>query len=336
LLELLYYCISLGFEGKYRVAARGASELTVLREDLYRLIRVARGEFERDISPHWRGAANDGRWAGDIIPTWVAAAVTALLLIGLYIGLAYLLNGRSDGLFDQLATLPPNGAVSLARVATPPPPPVVIQQSERLRRFLEPEIREGLVTVKEDAQTITVLIRGAGMFESGSASVITSFTPLLDRIGEALNDQPGAVLVTGHTDTTPIHSLAFPSNWHLSVARATNVGQIIQSKMTDPAPVPAALVHVHRRAGLRQDDGAGQLRPALPARRQDRQGAVRGIGGTRNCDWWFTDEAVLIDTAGRYTTQSSNREVDAAAWTGFLTLLKKFRPAQPLNGAIVT
>jgi type VI secretion system protein ImpL len=64
--------------------------------------------------------------------------------------------------------------------------------------------------------------------------------------------------------------------------------------------------------------------------------AVKGIGGTRNCDWWFTDEAVLLDTAGRYTTQSSNREVDAAAWTGFLTLLKKFRPAQPLNGAVVT
>ena len=64
--------------------------------------------------------------------------------------------------------------------------------------------------------------------------------------------------------------------------------------------------------------------------------AVKGVGGTRNCDWWFTDEAVLLDTAGRYTTQSSNREVDASAWMGFLGLLKKFRPQQPLNGAIVT
>ena len=34
--------------------------------------------------------------------------------------------------------------------------------------------------------------------------------------------------------------------------------------------------------------------------------AIRGVGGTRNCDWWFTDEAVLLDTAGRYTTQESN------------------------------
>jgi type VI secretion system protein ImpL len=63
---------------------------------------------------------------------------------------------------------------------------------------------------------------------------------------------------------------------------------------------------------------------------------VQGVGGTRNCDWWFTDEAVLLDTAGRYTTQDSDREADATAWLGFLDLLKRFRPRQPLNGALVT
>jgi type VI secretion system protein ImpL len=63
---------------------------------------------------------------------------------------------------------------------------------------------------------------------------------------------------------------------------------------------------------------------------------LQGVGGTRNCDWWFTDEAVLLDTAGRYTTQESDHDADAAAWLGFLDLLKKFRPRQPLNGAIVT
>ena len=66
------------------------------------------------------------------------------------------------------------------------------------------------------------------------------------------------------------------------------------------------------------------------------QPKVQGVGGTRNCDWWFTDEAVLIDTAGRYTTQDSNQETDAAAWRGFLALLKKHRPRSPLNGVIVT
>jgi len=64
--------------------------------------------------------------------------------------------------------------------------------------------------------------------------------------------------------------------------------------------------------------------------------AVRGIGGTRNCDWWFTDEAVLLDTAGRYTTQDSDQQADKSAWESFLALLKKTRPRRPLNGIFLT
>ena len=64
--------------------------------------------------------------------------------------------------------------------------------------------------------------------------------------------------------------------------------------------------------------------------------AIKGVGGTRNCDWWFTNEAVFLDTAGRYTTQDSNERADSKAWLGFLQLLKKSRPGTPLNGAIVT
>ena len=64
--------------------------------------------------------------------------------------------------------------------------------------------------------------------------------------------------------------------------------------------------------------------------------AVRGVGGTRNCDSWFTDQAVLIDTAGRFTTQDSDAGNDKATWAAFLQLLKKSRPRQPLNGVLVT
>lgn len=63
--------------------------------------------------------------------------------------------------------------------------------------------------------------------------------------------------------------------------------------------------------------------------------AVRGVGGTRNCDWWFTDEAVLLDTAGRYTTQDSDQTVDSAAWAGFLQLLRKYRRRRPVDGVLV-
>lgn len=64
--------------------------------------------------------------------------------------------------------------------------------------------------------------------------------------------------------------------------------------------------------------------------------AIRGVGGTRNCDWWFTSEAVLIDTAGRYTTQDSDRDADRTAWLGFLDLLRRHRPRRPLNGVLLT
>lgn len=64
--------------------------------------------------------------------------------------------------------------------------------------------------------------------------------------------------------------------------------------------------------------------------------ALRGIGGTRHCDWWFTGEAVLLDTAGRYTLQENQRARDASEWQTFITLLKRYRPRQPINGVIMT
>ena len=68
----------------------------------------------------------------------------------------------------------------------------------------------------------------------------------------------------------------------------------------------------------------------------DGQAAVKGVGGTRNCDWWFTRDAVLIDTAGRYALQESDAGVDAAAWDNFLALLRKTRVRRPINGVLLT
>ena len=63
---------------------------------------------------------------------------------------------------------------------------------------------------------------------------------------------------------------------------------------------------------------------------------VRGVGGTRNCDWWFTDDAIFLDTAGRFTTQDSDPSSDARGWKEFLALLKKYRSRRPLNGVVLT
>jgi len=62
---------------------------------------------------------------------------------------------------------------------------------------------------------------------------------------------------------------------------------------------------------------------------------IKGIGGTRDCDWWFTQEAVLIDTAGRFTTQDSDAQGDKVAWANFMNMLKKYRRQRPINGVLL-
>ena len=80
----------------------------------------------------------------------------------------------------------------------------------------------------------------------------------------------------------------------------------------------AALVHDRRPARRRQDDGAPALGPRLPVPRPGSGGGMRGVGGTRNCDWWFTNEAILLDTAGRYTTEADDHD----EWIAFLDMLQ--------------
>ena len=74
----------------------------------------------------------------------------------------------------------------------------------------------------------------------------------------------------------------------------------------------------------------------FPLEQRVGKGAVRGVGGTRNCDWWFTDEAVFLDTAGRYTTQDSDAASDSEGWKEFLALLSKYRKRRPVNGVVLT
>ncbi|WP_051340890.1 type VI secretion system membrane subunit TssM [Azospirillum halopraeferens] len=85
-------------------------------------------------------------------------------------------------------------------------------------------------------------------------------------------------------------------------------------------------------AGLNFPPGAQPHAVPLPSLDTTRH----TVGGTRTCDWWITDDAVLIDTAGRYTTQDSRHPVDSRVWIGLLDLLKEHRPQRPVNGVLVT
>ena len=242
--ELMYLCTSLGFEGRYRVMPRGVAALTELRDGVYRTIRQRRGDWERELSPHWRGIAAGLRSLANRIPLWAIALATLMLAIGLYVWFTFMLAGMSDAAFSELATIPPAKPMPVKHVVaeTPrpaaprpaeTPPPITSSFSDRLRKFLEPEIRAGLVQVFEDAQTVTVRLTNRNMFGSGQATLGSSYLPLLQRIGEAIQDEPGDVVVKGYTDNQKIRTARFPSNFELSLARADAVADVLKSKVSD-------------------------------------------------------------------------------------------------------
>lgn len=96
MLELMYLCLSLGFEGKYRVQPRGMLELEGIRDALYRQIRQLRGDVPREISPHWQGLRDQRRRLVRIVPVWMVALFTAVCLVVMYSGFAWVLGEQRD------------------------------------------------------------------------------------------------------------------------------------------------------------------------------------------------------------------------------------------------
>ncbi|MDP4990692.1 MAG: type VI secretion system protein TssL, long form, partial [Marivita lacus] len=147
--------------------------------------------------------------------------------------LSYVLSNRTENLIGQLSIIEAGPVAELERRAPPPPPPPPVDaqavQLEKFATFLKPEIDEGLVNVFGKGNTLVIRIAGSGMFGSGSDALVDKFRGSIDRVAQALNDEPGKVIVVGHSDNVPIRSSRFPSNMHLSLARAKSV----MNKMAD-------------------------------------------------------------------------------------------------------
>ena len=105
LLELMYVCLALGFEGRYRVADNGKAQLEDVREKLHGMIRRSRGNPETALSVHWKGLQTTIGRTVRFLPLWVSASVVALLLAAIFFGLSYSINWRSEDVFSALARL---------------------------------------------------------------------------------------------------------------------------------------------------------------------------------------------------------------------------------------
>ncbi|WP_299963757.1 type VI secretion system protein TssL, long form [uncultured Roseobacter sp.] len=241
LLELLYMCLALGFEGRLRIAPRGAEQHLSLREGLARTIRAQRGRAEADLSPRWQGLKIAQRALSIWMPVWLVGGVTLAAITLVFFVLSFLLRLDTEQVRGQILALDLNGPVTLARAepAPPPPPPPAPQPPredalDRITAFLAPEIAQELVSVAGEANTVRIRINGEGMFGSGSDVLRPDIRPLIDRVAGALETESGPVIVAGHSDNVPINTARFPSNLSLSLARAEAVMEKMATTLSAP------------------------------------------------------------------------------------------------------
>jgi type VI secretion system protein ImpK len=262
--ELMYLCASLGFEGRYRLSPRGTAGLTELRDAVYRTISQRRGGFERELSPHWRGLQTGYTPLLQRVPLWAVGLAALVITALVYLAFNLSLVGASGRAFEALADVPPILPVQVPRADMPKPPKPVVAaaiqppkpvpppcaEGSALSTALAQDIKDGNVKFCDGPQSVRLELANHNMFGAGSATLSKASAQLVERIGKALQLENGRIEVAGYTDDQPIHNLRFPSNQELSQARAGAVADIIGRQLTDPARLKAV--------------GKGPLDPLVP------------------------------------------------------------------------
>ncbi|WP_280177259.1 type IVB secretion system protein IcmH/DotU [Azospirillum palustre] len=230
-LELFYACVSLGFEGRYRDRPGGAHDLARLRDELYRILRRARGDVAAELSPAWTGVAEPFRPLGNplsAVPGWIVWSVVALGLSGLYVHLAGTLDRQAEPVVARIAALLPDRTIEIARLVPPPPPTAGPALIARITGQLAPEIRTGAVEVLagEDG-ALVIRIPAAAMFATGSDAVKARHRAIVERVGQTLAAEPGSVLVVAHTDDQT------PPGGRLSAAQSLTAQSLAAQSLTD-------------------------------------------------------------------------------------------------------
>jgi len=243
LLEMINYCLLLGFEGRYRVMDNGRTQLEAIKQRLWQMIRSVRGSYPPPLSPHPEDQPVLRKLWRPVVPLWACVALAGFLACLFFI----ILNWR----------LGDNTSPVLAKIYQTPLPEVTVQQPARevapvlnLRGFLRPEIEAGLVAVRDEADRSVVILKGDGLFASASTVVRDRYDRVIERIAQAMNNVSGKILVVGYSDNVPIRSARFASNYELSLERARSVQKQLQDRLSQPQRVKA--------------EGRGEMDPIAP------------------------------------------------------------------------
>lgn len=238
LIELCHACLAAGFEGRFRVMPDGQRRLHEIMARLQGALEHVRNLSPIEISPEWKGELAPLRRVGFWTYVGIAAAGALGLLFLVYAVMSLILMNTGEAPSVAVADLMPDTPLRLSRAGTILPT-ADSAQAGRLKKFLEPEIRAHLVVVIEDGQTVRVRTTIGQLFKSGDDQLEPGKTRLFNRIGQAIETEPGTVTIEGHADSDRVSNLTFPDNMALSEARAQTVAGLIRKNLSDPRRVSA-------------------------------------------------------------------------------------------------
>ena len=250
LLELIYICLALGFQGRYRGQAGGEQEANRIRSELHTLIALRRPRPAEGLSGQWRPApsgtaarlaipaAAPSQAAAEPSAPWRAIGIAAAALLILFIGYRILRTPAE-------VFVPPAPAV-----ATAPAPEPVLTAHQKIEQALSSLVQGGVVALAERAGSTTISLRHERQFASGNIDPDPAVQSLLGQVAAALDQVPGRILVRGYTDSVPVKPDHFRSNLELSAARAKAAAAIIGAKVRQPQRVAS--------------EGAGEADPIAP------------------------------------------------------------------------
>jgi type VI secretion system protein ImpK len=227
-MELQYLCLVLGFAGKYNTSDRGRTALTDIQHETFRLIRRERGGEKPGLSLRWRGLEDKRNPVIRYLPWWVVAAAALSLVAITFAVLAARLRSEARPVVEALSKVADIGLTAA---------PALPAYGPTIKGLLVAEERSGLLQVEERGAQSFVTPQADDLFASGSATVNPQFAPTLRRIAEAINQVPGRVVVTGHTDDQPVRSARFGDNFELSRERAVAVARILQQSVANPGRI---------------------------------------------------------------------------------------------------
>ncbi len=219
LMELLYQCLSLGFEGRMAVDPRGASLLQQRRSRLAAAIGGIHPAPAAELSPQWRGTAAAAGTFEPKVPLWAILAALGIVALVIFSALLFRLSSQSSAAVAALSQ-----TVGTAAIVPPPPTPETKTPTfDKMSSILAPDVASGRLAVLREGQEIVLRLVNQGLFESAQAEPSSSWGDTFGRLAQAANLTKGPIRIEGHTDNQQIRSLQFPSNLDLSVARAKAV-----------------------------------------------------------------------------------------------------------------